>query len=176
MSTHTGVVTVEEYLKLPPPKEGHYELHHGEVVLVPPPKWGHQSIQDRTQMLLKRLAGHRGQARMEMAFQPTPEHQMWLADVGFVRAERAAAVGKDQYLQGAPDLVVKVLSPSNTASEINEKMAICLENGCASFWVVDPDLEKVSVTEGDVTRHYSKSASFECSVIGATVSVQEIFE
>ena len=176
MSTHTGLVTVAEYLKLPPPKEGHYELHHGEVMLVPPPKWGHQKIQDRIQMLLKRLAGEKGEVRMEMAFQPTPEHQMWLADVGFVRAERATAVGEDEYLMGAPDLVVEVLSPSNTASEINEKMAICLDNGCSSFWVVDPKQEKVSVTEGDVTRHYGKSASFVCAAISATVSAREIFE
>jgi Uma2 family endonuclease len=38
MTTKTGLVTVEEFLKLPEPREGHYELHHGEVVLVPPPK------------------------------------------------------------------------------------------------------------------------------------------
>src|SRR5689334_6551553 len=112
MSTHTGLVTVEEYLKLRDPKEGHYELHHGEVVLVPPPKWEHEEIQDRTQVLLKRLIGARGRVRMEMSFQPTPEHEMWRADVGFVRNERAAAVNPDGYLMGAPDLVIEVLSPS----------------------------------------------------------------
>jgi hypothetical protein len=34
MSTHAGLVTVAEFLRLPDPKEGHYELRHGEVVLV----------------------------------------------------------------------------------------------------------------------------------------------
>src|SRR5688572_23460994 len=137
MSVQTGLVTVEEFLRLPPPKEGHYELHHGEVVLVPPPKWGHQTIQDRTQMILKRAASDRGVVRMEMAFRPTPEHEVWEADVGFVRAERAASVGPDEYLSGAPDLVVEVLSPSNTVDEINDKMSICMANGCSSFWVAD---------------------------------------
>jgi len=31
----TGLLTVDKYLKLPDPKEGHHELHHGEVVVMP---------------------------------------------------------------------------------------------------------------------------------------------
>lgn len=149
MSVQTELVTVEEFLKLAPAREGHYELHHGEVVLVPPRKWGRQDIQDRLQMLLKRFVGSKGIVRMEMAFRPTPEHEVWQADVGFVDARRAAQIPQDAYLMGAPDLVVEVLSPSNTVDEINDKMALCLENGCFSFWVVDPKRKRVSVTEAD---------------------------
>jgi Uma2 family endonuclease len=90
MSTQTGLVTVEEYLKLPEPKEGHYELHHGEVVLVPPPKWGHEEMQDRIQVLLKKLAAKGSRVRMEMSFRPAPEFEVWRADVAFLTAERAA--------------------------------------------------------------------------------------
>lgn len=176
MSVHTGLVTVEEFSRLQPPQEGHFELHHGEVVLVPPPKWGHQETQDRIQMILKRLVGERGVVRMEMAFRPAPEHEVWQADVGFVRAERAESVGDDEYLMGAPDLVVEVLSPGNTIDEINDKMALSMENGCASFWAVDPKRQRVSVTEGDVTKHYGAAAAFFCNVLGGTVSVREIFE
>ena len=176
MSTQTGLVTVEEFLKLAPPREGHYELHHGEVVLMPPPKWGHCRTQRRIEIMLRRLAGSKGEIMVEMPFQATPEHEMWLADVGFVRKERDDAVGDDEYLSGAPDLVVEVLSPSNTMQEINDKMVTCLENGCSSFWVVDSKRPRVSVTEGNVTRHYGIDDSFECDVIGALVRVREIFE
>ena len=34
----TALRSVEEFLKLPDPPEGHIELHHGEVVVRPPPK------------------------------------------------------------------------------------------------------------------------------------------
>jgi Uma2 family endonuclease len=175
MSVHAGLVTVEEYLKLAPPKEGHYELHHGEVVLMPPPKWGHQEIQDRIQVLLKQLAGRRVRVRMEMAFRPLPEHELWVADIGYVSAERAQNVGEDQYLMGAPDLVVEVLSPSKTVHEINDKMSVCMENGCVSFWVVDPKRRMVSVTEGDVTKHYSLTAAISCEILNGSVPVAEIF-
>jgi Uma2 family endonuclease len=82
----------------------------------------------------------------------------------------------DEYLFGAPDNVIEVLSPSNTAIEINDKRSTCLENGCSSFWVVDPRQRTISVTEGDVTRHYGETACFSCDALGATISVREIFE
>ena len=53
---------------------------------------------------------------------------------------------------------------------------LCMANGCSSFWVVDPKPRRVSVTEGDVTRHYNATASIQCDVIGGAVSVREIFE
>jgi Uma2 family endonuclease len=176
MSVHAGLVTVEEYLKLPEPKEGHTELHHGEVVLMPPPKKGHQKLQDRIQMLLKGLAGKKGVVRREMAFRPALEYEVWQADVGYVSLERDEATGDDEYLMGAPELVVEVLSPGNTVDEINEKMAVCMNNGCASFWVVDPKSKLVSVTEGDLTKHYRTSGSISCNVLPGQIQVSEIFE
>ena len=176
MSVQTDLVTVEEFLKLPPAREGHYELHHGEVVLAPPPKWGHQVCQKKIELLLSRLLDNRGMVMMEMAFRPTPEHEVWQADVGFVEARRAAQTSQEQYLMGAPDLVVEVLSPSNTVDEINDKMALCLENGCSSFWVVDPKRKRVSVTEGDVTRHYGTATQVECAISDGTFPAGELFE
>jgi Uma2 family endonuclease len=177
MSVHTGLITVEEYLKLPDPKEGRTELHHGEVIVMPPPKNGHQDDQDRIQMLLKRLAGREYVVRMEMAFRPTPEYELWVADVGCISSERHKNTPKDQYIMGAPELVVEVLSPSNRMYQINDKMSICLNNGCKSFWVVDQKRKTVSVTEGNVTRHYGVSDTISCSLFsGQQISVRAIFE
>lgn len=175
MSVTTELVTVEEFLKLPDPKEGHLELHHGEVVLMPPPKWVHQKLQATILRLLLPLLGSRGVVLTEMAFRPAAQHEVWSADVGFVSAARAAKVGKDDYLSGAPDLVVEVLSPSNTVDEMNDRMSICLSNGCLSFWLVDPKQQRVSVTEGDVTRHYGRGTSVSCLVVPGAISVEEIF-
>jgi Uma2 family endonuclease len=175
MSTSTGLVTVEEYLKLPEPMEGHLELHHGEVVTMPPPKRGHQRIQWRLQKLFVRIFGEDGVVEVEMAFRPTPEHEVWKADVAYIPAVREAATSDDQYLMGAPDLVVEVLSPSNTAEEIEDKRLICMPNGCVSFWVVNQKHERVSVTEGDVTKHYGMSSTIVSGVLPVSIGVREIF-
>jgi Uma2 family endonuclease len=175
MSTSTTLVTVEEYLRLPEPGSGHYELHHGEVVLMPPPKWGHEEIQDKVQEIFKRLLDKLGRARMEMSFRPTAEYEVWRADVGVVLNNRASCTDLDGYLQGAPDLVVEVLSPSNTAEEINEKMAICLENGCSSFWIIDPKRKEVHVAEGKISRRYEESDVIDNETLGGGIHVSEIF-
>lgn len=60
----------------------------------------------------------------------------------------------------APDLAVEVVSPSNTAAEIREKVLEYLACGSRLVWVVDPATRSVSayrsrteirlLTEGDV--------------------------
>jgi Uma2 family endonuclease len=176
MAVETALVTVEEFLRLQPPRAGHYELHHGEIILMTAPKWGHQRIQDRLVALLRSRAGDRAYVTKEMSFRPAPEYEVWEADVGLALAERADQVADDEYPMGAPDLAVEVLSPSNTVDEINDKMSICMANGCVSFWIVDPKRKRVSVTEGDVTKHYGVGAPISCSLLGADVPVEEIFK
>lgn len=168
------LLSVAEFLKLPEPKEGHLELHHGEVIVVPPPKWRHQILQRRIFKLFDRQLGNSGVVLCEMAFRPTPEHEMWIADVGYVREERAARIGGDEYLNGAPDLVVEVLSPSNTADEIDDKRTTCIANGCQSFWVVNDRRKLVAVTEDGVTKHYDRSSQIVCALLPEAIAVDEI--
>jgi Uma2 family endonuclease len=176
MSTTTTFITVEEFLRIPDPREGHYELHYGQVILMAPPKWGHEEIQERIRDLFKRLMANRGTVRVEMSFRPFPEHEVWRADVGVVYHERAACTAADGYLQGAPDLVVEVLSPSNTAQEISEKMHICLPNGCSSFWVVNDKQKEVEITGADfVTRRFNQQETIFSDILGGSLQVNEIF-
>jgi len=170
----TNLTTVEEFLRLPDPKEGHIELHHGEVVVISPPKHGHQRLQDRLQTLLQGLLD-RYVVHMEMTFRPMPEHEVWVADVGCVSAERDDATGDDEYLKGAPELVIEVLSPSKTVDEINDKMFICMANGCNGFWTVDPKRQLVSVTQGAVTTRYGVQDTLVISSPVMEVKVAEIF-
>ena len=156
MGTVQTFTTFDEFLNLPDPPSGHLELHHGQVILVPPRKHRHAEIQQALLELLLPLTRGKGLLTIEFPFR-APGHEAWQADVGFVREDRRAGI--TDYLMGAPDLVIEVLSPSNTVDEINDKMDICMANGCLSFWVVDPKRRLVSVTEGDVTRQYRASAS-----------------
>jgi len=140
------------------------------------PKRGHQRIQRRMFTLLTDLARENGVVETEMAFRPTDEHEVWVADIACVKMDRDQSTADDDYLLGAPDLVVEVLSPSNTVDEINDKMDICLANGCVSFWVVDPKRRLVSVTQGDLTRQYRASASIPLpEPLAGTISVADIF-
>jgi Uma2 family endonuclease len=174
MGTVQTFTTFDEFLNLPDPSSGHLELHHGQVILVPPRKHRHAEIQQALLELLLPFTRGKGFLTNEFPFR-APGHEAWQADVGFVREDRRAGI--TDYLMGAPDLVIEVLSPSNTVDEINDKMDICMANGCLSFWVVDPKRRLVSVTEGDVTRQYRASASIPLpEPLEGTIPVAAIVE
>ncbi len=93
------------------------------------------------------------------AFRALPEYELRVADVGYSFASDGKR-RRDDNLYGAPDLVIEVLSPSNTASEIDEKAALCLANGCRQFWVVDGRLRQIAVSTPDgLTRIYRSGES-----------------
>ncbi len=49
------------------------------------------------------------------------------------------------FFEGAPDLVVEILSPGNTVEEIHQKIVDYFENGTRLAWVIHPDEQFVLV-------------------------------
>ncbi|MDR0455219.1 MAG: Uma2 family endonuclease [Treponema sp.] len=47
--------------------------------------------------------------------------------------------------QGAPDLVIEILSPSNTAIEMHRKLNLYLDAGVREYWVIDPEEKLVEI-------------------------------
>jgi Uma2 family endonuclease len=177
MATTSALMTVEQFRELPEPKEGYYELHHGEPVLMTRPKHRHASIQRRLAIRLQSVLGDAWVVWPEFSFRPTREHQLWTADVACVTSERWDAIELDDNLHGAPELVIEVLSPSNSASEINEREAMCLENGCREFWVVDPKTKTVRVATPDrKSIAYIEGEKIPLTLLGGgELAVSEIF-
>jgi Uma2 family endonuclease len=66
-------------------------------------------------------------------------------DVAFVRRERIPPGGVKGYFQGAPELAVEVVSPSDRSSEVAQKVQDWLRAGCTIVWFVDPENESVAV-------------------------------
>jgi Uma2 family endonuclease len=176
VATTTGLMTVEQYHELPETGPFYYELHRGELVQVSRPKLKHIRIQDRIRMMLDKVFGKHGKVIVELPFRALPEHELRVADVAYVTRARWEEAGDDD-LFGAPDLTIEVLSPSNTATEINEKIALCLGNGCSEFWVVDPRLCVVQVSTPDgLTRTYRLGESIPLRLAGnQDLKVDSIF-
>lgn len=178
MSTSTTLVTVAEFERLPDPPGGYYELHHGEVVKVTFPVNRHRWAQRRLLFLLEPLVRSFGLVSMEVAFRALPEHELRAADVAVVSWARHHASDPDNYLLGAPELVIEVLSPSNTFAEIHDKAQLCLHNGTREFWVVNLTKEQVVVMTADgPPRTYSKHDQVPLRFLGdASLPAARIFE
>lgn len=178
MGVSTVLLTVEDFRKLPEDSGPTYhELHQGRLVAVTRPKHLHFLIQRRIRQLLEPSAPAGAIVDTEFAFRPLPEHEVRVADVAYVSPLRAQSIDLEDYLAGAPDIVVEVLSPSNVATELFAKEQLCLQNGTREFWVVDPSLRHVRVTTPDghsVTFHSGQRIPLPLA-LGATLAVDSIF-
>jgi Uma2 family endonuclease len=139
-------MTFEELEQLPESHGFRQELHHGELVEVPAPKFGHYSVQLRLRDLILKAAGDSAMVGIEFGFKPLPQFEYWIADVAYTTLERAQKVPRKGYFEGVPELVVEVLSPSNSSREMRERRKICLANGAIEFWIVDEDNRELEVT------------------------------
>jgi Uma2 family endonuclease len=68
-------------------------------------------------------------------------------DVSFLSKDRLQGLKKlpKGFGQSAPDLVVEILSSSNTVAEIHTKIVEYFENGTKLIWVINPNEEYVLV-------------------------------
>jgi len=142
------------------------------------PKLKQSLIQRALRSPLELVAESGSLVDVELAFRPLPEHELWVADVAYLSAERFRQADPEDNIRGAPDLVVEVLSPSNTAAEIYEKEELCLENGSREFWVVDPDRRQVKVSTPDGhTQTWRSGQEIPLPLFGseARVKVDDIF-
>lgn len=68
-------------------------------------------------------------------------------DISFMAKERLQGLDDlpDGFLEGAPDLAVEILSPSNTVEEIDQKLVEYFDNGSRLVWVIHPRQKYVLV-------------------------------
>ncbi len=67
-------------------------------------------------------------------------------DVAFVAAERAAHQrGRAGFFEGPPDLAVEVVSPNDTAEDVEAKVLDYLAAGAKMVWIVRPRARTVTV-------------------------------
>ena len=100
-------------------------------------------------------------------------------DVAFVRRERIERAGEvKSYWMGAPDLAAEVVSPGDTVSEVENKVAEWLEAGARTVWVISPKLRTVTVYRSltDIVTLTAKDKLDGGAVVpGFQISLAEIF-
>lgn len=174
-TTPTRLMTFEEFEQLPDPPGGKYELRHGELFTLAPPRHDHYKIQQRLLRLLMRAAGDAAEMGTEMGFRPLTEYEYWYADVGLLSKRRWDETPGKGNIQGSPDLVIEVLSPSNSVAEMQDRRKLCLETGSREFWIVNLDLKQVEVSTPDGRSITYKSGQEIPLFLGGTLAVDQIF-
>jgi len=135
-----GEWTYEDYRRLP--DDGwRYEVIRGRLYMSPAPRPRHQRAVGRLFMTISRFVEERGLGEVYLA--PIDVLLPGLAspvqpDLSFLREDRLAIV-TEEAIEGAPDLVVEVLSRSNWLTDRRDKLEVYAQAGVAEYWIVDPD-------------------------------------
>jgi Uma2 family endonuclease len=100
-------------------------------------------------------------------------------DVSFLSRDRLAPDAiPDQFIPGAPDLAVEIVSPSSRWYEVEEKISDYFAGGARTVWVVDPAVRRAVVRYPDRPPRVvmdRDSLDGEDVVPGFTLAVAELF-
>jgi Uma2 family endonuclease len=149
----TTLMSFAEFERL---EEGpdHIELLKGELIRVPPPYLAHMQVCERLFELLKatveRLRQNSpglslGKVHIEMGYYFPGTPPSWLRpDVSLTHPEQPA----DRFYVGAPLIAFEVVSESDTAPQLDEKVSEFLANGSAEVWLIYPSQRHAWVYDG----------------------------
>jgi Uma2 family endonuclease len=132
------------------PDDGrYYELLAGEVYQVNSPSEKHQraSIVGASWLYQADAAGF-GYAYAAPFDVTLDEYNQVQPDLLFVAKERAHIIG-EQGIQGAPDLIIEILSPATRQRDLTLKRQLYARAGVQYYWLVDPAAETVLCYELD---------------------------
>jgi Uma2 family endonuclease len=135
--------TYEEYARLPQPSQARgtrFEVIDGELYVTPGPSLRHQGIVIRLAARLHFFVEEHGlggvwMAPLDVLF---AEGDYVEPDIMFVRSGRDDIL-TERGIEGPPDLLIEVLSPSTAARDRGIKLDRYRLFGVTEYWVIDPD-------------------------------------
>ena len=149
--------TYAEFARLPSEGSTRYEVIDGELAVTPAPTGAHQLVVSNLVRILGTFVHDHGLG----IILPSPvdvlfgEDDYFEPDVVFLRAERAHLLG-DRGIEGAPDLVIEILSPSTAHRDRGIKLDRYRHFRVPEYWIVDlagRSIEVWQLAEGAGTPH-----------------------
>ena len=136
--------TINDYMSTP--NEKRYQLLDGELLVAPSPTRKHQTISGQlyltmTQFVTQSQLGQVWYAPLDVILS---NHDVVQPDILFVSNARANIL-TEANVQGAPDLVVEILSPATAQHDREYKRTLYSRHGVREYWLVDPEEDAVEV-------------------------------
>jgi len=181
MATTTNQLSWEAFEQLPDGDGMHRELIEGELQILAPPKVRHGEVAKRSFLALTAIEKRAGcRAYQEAGYRLSQTPASWIQpDVSFLAEQLAARADPDGDFVGAPELAVEVISPSESAVDVERKVELLLAHGSQIVWVVYPRTRTVRVFLADGTSSLcgiSDSLTLAGILPGWALPVAKLFE
>ena len=184
MTTTQAKLTYEEFLK-EPVTMSRYDIVDGEVIMSAAPNVYHQTVSGNIYEPVKRFVRENNLGRVWYAPLDIIVDQVPLRtrqpDLLFVSNERANIILETR-VHGGPDLVVEILSPSNSRADIESKLSDYARIGVRECWLLAPQgrtVETLQLDGGDWTRLAIRGLGENVETVtlqGLGLPVSDIFE
>ena len=117
-----------------------YELFDGEIMKRSAPSLIHQRI---SRKLLGKMDAYIEEKKLGEVFSAPvdlnlDEHNAFQPDLAFISKERSFLIEDGDYIKGAPDLVVEIISPGTVKKDRVIKKDLCERFAVREYWLVDP--------------------------------------
>jgi Uma2 family endonuclease len=142
--------TYDDFLLFPDDGKRH-EIIDGEHYVTPSPNLRHQDLAGRLHLAIgSHVANHPGIGRVFLAPLDVvfSYHDVVEPDLLFVAGDQLDIL-TPQNIQGAPALVVEVLSPGTRKRDEQIKRRLFERGGVREYWLIDPELDLVKVYRRD---------------------------
>ena len=139
-------LTYDDFALFPDDGRRH-ELIDGEHYVTPSPSFKHQVVLGNLHLLIGGwLQDHRVGRVMLSPFDVVfSKFDVVEPDLLYLSNERAEQVLTSANVQGVPELVVEIGSPSTRKRDETIKRRLYEKSGVSEYWVVDPELDVVRV-------------------------------
>ena len=150
------LMTAAELLELPDDHFYRYELKKGVLICMAPAAYRPGKVGAKVVRLLGNYVeahpiGDDGATETGFVLESDPD-TVRAPDAWFVRAERTpAADAEDSFYEGAPDLAVKIVSPSDRFNDVIEKAREYMTAGTVLYWGIDPKVRTALVFNANGT-------------------------
>ncbi|HET7093585.1 MAG TPA: Uma2 family endonuclease [Thermomicrobiales bacterium] len=117
-----------------------YEIINGELYAAPAPLLSHQELAARIFRLLDGAvnAANAGKVYFAPVDVRLSRFDVVQPDLLFVSRDRLSIFRDNQFVEGAPDIVVEIASPSTRVIDLVRKAALYARSGVVEYWTVDP--------------------------------------
>ena len=154
MATTGTRPTYQDYLDIP--GDDRYEPINGEFIVVSAPNESHQMASMRCSLELGGFVRDGGLGRVyaapfEVVLADPEGTNIVQLDIIFVSGEREHNITRAN-IQGAPGLLVEILSPSTGTLDRTTKRDLYARHGVREYWIADPEARTVvvmSLKDGD---------------------------
>ena len=138
-TTEYELLTASDFLEWLEPGR-HADLIDGEVFVHSPVSTHHARLLNFVDVIMRLYIDRHGLGTLfrEVVAVKLGGRNVFLPDLAFYRADRSGAIGPT-HVEGAPDLVVEVLSPRTAERDIGPKFAEYEQHGVGEYWILDPE-------------------------------------